>query len=100
MRSQYKLCVALCVLAVCAAGVWADAETNTHQKPGNSMPQKNVTLQLIGYTAKGTVPEGTEQVSHPACSSNPRQQILRGRLAYLYARDNVNHTNMLNCIKG
>lgn len=53
----------MCVLAVCAAGVWADAETNTHQKPGNSMPQKNVTLQLIGYTAKGTVPEGTEQVA-------------------------------------
>eukprot|EP00883_Tetradesmus_obliquus_P007510 jgi/Sobl393_1/18142/SZX59566.1 len=27
------------------------------------MPHKNVTLQLIGYTAKGTVPEGTEQVA-------------------------------------
>lgn len=74
MGSAYKIYAALCLLAVCTAGVLGDPETATWKSPDT--PQKNVTLQLIGYTAKGTVPAGAEQVGHPRGLCHPRQQIL------------------------
>jgi hypothetical protein len=69
MGSAYKIYAALCLLAVCTAGVLGDPETATWKRPDT--PQKNVTLQLIGYTAKGTVPAGAEQVGHPRVFVSP-----------------------------
>jgi hypothetical protein len=79
MRSLILHCAALLALAVCIAGVHGEAETasKARHNPGHSSQQRNVTLQLVGYTAKGTVPAGAEQVNHPDSLSHRGSRFWR-----------------------